>query len=204
MPDFIPPADPAKIIWLTNLKTKIAGYATALGITAARVTQIIAWCDDLITSINAAAQAKLDWLSASAAQVTQEKTSLAGLRGEIALWKPQPGMNSATEADLKIVGTSTPFNPDTYKAVITSAEAFSGYVRLKFQKGGVHSVNFYWRLKGQTVWQFLSRDTNSPYDDHNPLAVAGVPEVREYIAFGVVNDVQIGQPSDIKNVTFGG
>ena len=204
MPDYIPPADDAKIIWLTNLKTKIAGYATALNITSGRVTQIIAWCNDLIAAINAAAQAKRDWLSSSAAQATQEHTSLAGIRGEVALWKPQPGMDAATEADLKIVGTSTPFNPDTYKGNITSAEAFSGYVRLKFQKGGVGSVNIYSRKRGETAWQFLSRDTNSPYDDHHPLAVAGVPEVREYIAFGVVNDVQIGQPSDIKSVTFGG
>ena len=45
MPDFIPPADPAKILWLTNLKTKIAGYATTLGITTGRVTQHLAWCD---------------------------------------------------------------------------------------------------------------------------------------------------------------
>lgn len=84
MPDFIPPADPAKIIWLTNLKTKIAGYATTFGLSPARVAQIIAWCDDLIAKINAAAQAKRDWLAASAEQATQEKTSLAGIRGEVA------------------------------------------------------------------------------------------------------------------------
>ena len=204
MPDFIPPADPAKILWLTNLKTKIAGYAVTLGLSAARVAQIIAWCDDLIAKINAAAQAKRDWLAASAAQATQEKTSLTGIRGEVAQWKPNPNMTSAIEADLKLTGTSTPFNPDTYKATILSAEAFSGYVRLKFQKGGVGSVNFYSRKKGESEWHFLSRDTNSPYDDHNPLTTPGVPEVREYQAYGVVNDVQIGQPSDIVSVTFGG
>ena len=192
MPDYIPAADPAKLIWLTNLKTKIAGYATTLGITTGRVTQIIAWCDDLIAKINAAAQA------------TQEKTSLAGIRGEVAQWKPNPNMTPAIEADLKITGTSTPFNPDTYKATILSAEAFTGYVRLKFQKGGVGSVNFYSRKQGESEWKFLSRDTNSPYDDHHPLTTAGVPEVREYLAYGVVNDVQIGQPSDIASVTFGG
>ena len=204
MPDFIPSADPAKILWLTNLKTKIAGYATTLGITTGRVTQLIAWCDDLIAKINAAAQAKRDWLAASAAQATQEKASLAGIRGEVAQWKPNPNMTDAIVADLKLTGTSTPFNPDTYKATITSAEAISGYTRLKFLKGGVDSVNFYYRKKGESEWKFLSRDTNSPYDDHHPLTTPGVPEVREYLAYGVVNDVQIGQPSDIASVTFGG
>ena len=47
-------------------------------------------------------------------------------------------------------------------------------------------------------------DTHSPYDDHTPLAVPGVAEVREYQAFGVLHDQQIGQPSDIVSVTFGG
>ena len=204
MPDFIPPADPAKIIWLTNLKTKIAGYAVTFGLSAARVAQLIAWCDDLIAKINAAAQAKRDWLAASAEQATQEKASLAGIRGEVAQWKPNPNMTAAITADLKLMSTAAAFNPDTYKALITSAEAFSGYNRLKFQKGGVGSVNFYWRKVGETVWRFLARDTNSPYDDHTPATTPGGPEVREYLAFGVVNDVQIGLPSDIVTVTFGG
>ena len=203
MPDYIPPADDAKIIWLTNLKTKIAGYATALNITSGRVTQIIAWCNDLIAAINAAAQAKRDWLSASAAQGTQEHTSLAGIRGEVALWKPQPGMDAATEADLKIVGTTSAFDPNTFKTKIT-AQVIGDHVRLTFVKSQTDGVNFYWRKQGETVWKFLSRDTNSPYNDHTALTTPGVPEVREYIAYGVLNDQQIGQPSDIASATFGG
>jgi hypothetical protein len=53
-------------------------------------------------------------------------------------------------------------------------------------------------------WKFISRDTNSPYADYTALAVAGQSEVREYQAFGVLNDQQIGQPSDIVSVTFAG
>jgi hypothetical protein len=45
---------------------------------------------------------------------------------------------------------------------------------------------------------------NFPNDDHAPLAVAGTPAVREYQAYGVLNDQQISQPSDIVSVTFGG
>jgi hypothetical protein len=53
-------------------------------------------------------------------------------------------------------------------------------------------------------WKFVSRDTNSPYDDHTPLAVPGVAEVREYQAFGILGDEQIGLPCDIITVTFAG
>jgi hypothetical protein len=59
-------------------------------------------------------------------------------------------------------------------------------------------------LKGQAEWKFVARDTNSPYDDHTPLAVPGAAEVREYQAFGVLNDEQIGVASDIVVVNFAG
>lgn len=203
MADYIPSADDAKIVWLTNLNDTIDTYATTLGITAPRVTQIKAWGNDLIAAINATNTAKQAWLAVAADKATQEATSLAGLRAEIAQWKPNPNMTPAIEAALKIVSSGGGFDPNTFKAEITG-EVFSGYVRIKFKKGKSGGINLYSRLQGQTAWKFVSRDTNSPYDDHTPLAVPNTPEVRQYQAFGVLNDAQIGQPSDIVSVTFGG
>jgi hypothetical protein len=40
-------------------------------------------------------------------------------------------------------------------------------------------------MKGQGNWNFLARDTNSPYDDHKSLA-NGIPEAKEYIRVGVM------------------
>jgi hypothetical protein len=62
----------------------------------------------------------------------------------------------------------------------------------------------YWRKHGETVWKSASRDTSSRYDGYTALALASTPEVREYYAYGVHNDEQIDQPSDIVTVTFGG
>lgn len=204
MADFIPSADDAKIIWLTNLRDTIDTYSATLGISAARVTQIKAWCNDLIDEINATNTAKQAWLAAAASKATQETASIAGLRAEIALWKPNPNMTPTIGAALKIVGSGSSFDPNTYKAEITKVEVIAGHVQIKFRKGQTDGINLYCRLKGQSVWKFVSRDTNSPYDDYTALAVAGTPEVREYQAYGVLSDVQIGQPSDIVSVTFGG
>lgn len=41
-------------------------------------------------------------------------------------------------------------------------------------------------------------------DAKTALAVPGTAEVREYQAYGVLNDVQIGQSSDIVTMTFRG
>jgi hypothetical protein len=47
-------------------------------------------------------------------------------------------------------------------------------------------------------------DTSSPYIDGRELAVATVPETREYKLRGVLNDVEIGLDSDIQSITWSG
>ena len=203
MADFIPPADDKKLPWLTNLSDHVDDHSATLGISAGRVTQNKKLSNDLIDAINAVNQAKQAWLAVSATKAAQEKTSTTGLRVEINQWKANPAMTPAITAALKLAGSGSTFDPNTYKASIT-AEVISGHVRVKFVKGQTDGIALYCRLQGQSVWKFVSRDTNSPYDDHTPLAVPGTPETREYQAFGVLSDEQIGQPSDIVTVTFGG
>ena len=203
MSDFVPNSEGELRKWLANLKTETPKVATALEITPTRLTKITGWCNDATAAMDAADAAKHAALTASKAKKTQLNTSLTGLRGEVAKWKTEDGMTDAIAAELQINGTTTPFDPESYKPQFT-AEAFSGYVRIKFTKSGADGINLYVRLKGTTGWKFVSRDTNSPYDDDTPLAVAGQSEVREYQAFGLWGDDQIGIPSDIVSVTFAG
>jgi hypothetical protein len=203
MADYVPTTDGGLKKWVINLKTNLPALVTPLEITPVRLTSITGWCDSLITAMDAAEQAKNTWLAASQTKQTQATTSLTGLRAEIAKWKTADGMTDAIATELQIVGGSTPFNPDTYQPQIT-AQAFSGYVNIKFKKLGADGIILNSRLKGTMGWKFISRDTNSPYADYTALAVAGQSEVREYQAFGVLADEQIGQASDIVSVTFAG
>ena len=69
----------------------------------------------------------------------------------------------------------------------------------------LYGVHIYARLVGQTVWTRIALDTSSPYIDGRPLAVAGVPEHREYMLRGCdINEAEVGQDSDIVSITFGG
>ena len=204
MADFVPTNESDLRKWLATIKTETPKVVTQLEITPARLTQITGWCDDATGAMDAAQSAKRAWNTANKAKQTQISTSVAGLRGEVAKWKATDGMTDAIATDLQITGGGgAPFDPENYKPQFT-AQAFSGYVRFKFTKNGADGINLYVRLKGTMGWKFVSRDTNSPYDDHTPLAVAGQSEVREYQAFGISGDDQIGQPSDIVTVTFAG
>jgi hypothetical protein len=103
--------------------------------------------------------------------------------------------------DLGIIGTTADMDEETMKPKF-SGEAFPGYARLKFTKKGLDGVNIYTRLKGQSNWAFLARDTNSPYDDHRPLSQAGIAETREYMCIGVIADAEVGQQNDILTTVF--
>jgi hypothetical protein len=46
--------------------------------------------------------------------------------------------------------------------------------------------------------------TQIPYYDESPLAVPNTPEVREYMARGVVDDEEVGEPSENKEIVFAG
>ena len=203
MADYVPSTEGGLRKWLTGLKTNVPELVTELEITPARLSLITGWCTSLLGAMDAADAAKTALTTANQQKATQSATSLAGLRGEVSKWKVADGMTDAIAAELQIVGTGTPFNPETYQAHIT-AQTFSGFVRFKFKKQGADGIILYVRIKGTMGWKFVSRDTNSPYDDHTPLAVAGVSEVREYQAFGILGDDQIGVPSDIVTVVFAG
>lgn len=206
MADFVPGDNPNLIVWLTNLRGRIAVHGATLGMTAAQITAFQAVLDELITEAQGVSAAK-NALAAAVASLDSlklAKLSKTGLvRSEIAKWKTSGLLTTSMTADMKVAGTGTAFDPVSYKAAIT-AELHPAFVRIKFKKLGVDGLNIYSRLKGQPAWKKLSFDSNSPYDDHTELAVAGTPEVREYRALGVIADEEIGQPSDIVSVTFAG
>jgi hypothetical protein len=103
-----------------------------------------------------------------------------------------------------VIGGGDTFDAEAYKPTLT-AEDFPGYVRIKGKKSGVQAMNLYVRLKGQSEWKLLvARRSKFPFDDDSPLAVSGTPETREYRAVGVVSDEEVGQPSDIVSVVYGG
>ena len=85
------------------------------------------------------------------------------------------------------------------------AEAQCGRIKITGKKPGFDSVSIYSRKKGDVQWKLIAvRKRKFPYYDETPLAVPNTPEVREYMAIGVVKDEEIGEPSEIKEVVYAG
>ncbi len=189
--------------WLLNLKTEIVTEGPKFGLTAAQITAIQSTCQAQIDRIDAyfAALAALD--AALEANKAGKQLTDAALQEEIADWKNAAGWDDAIAAKLRVVSTKPAFDPDTYKCEFT-VKIVGGEIRIEFKKKGVQAVNVYCRRKGETTWTFLGRDSSSPYIDGNPLFQPGVPEVREYMLRGVINDEEVGVDSDIVTITWAG
>lgn len=203
MPDYIPRNEGDQVLWLTNLKTKLPDQEGPLGLTPAKVTELIGLMDGIIGVFNAKTVARTAYDEAVANANTTRKANFAALREAVARWKTEPGYTDALGASLGLIASADNVDPDTLKPELT-ALVQNGHVTLRFRKYGADAVNLYKRKAGETAWTFLARDTNSPYDDFSLLTTPGVPENWEYRALAVLGDTEAGQPSDIVRVTFGG
>jgi hypothetical protein len=203
MSDFIPRGDGDLIVWLTQLKTRLGTYKVQLGLTDPKVAEAVALCDGLIDALKAKAAAKAAYDQAVLDANGTKKANLADLRDRIGRWKTEDGYTDPIGADLGILGSADTVDPDSLQPEFT-AVITGGHVQLRFKKFGADGVRFYRRKRGEVGWNFLADDTNSPYDDYGPLAQPGVPEAREYQARALVGGQEVGLPSDIVSVTFGG
>jgi hypothetical protein len=203
MKDFIPSNWALYRAWLLNLKNKIATLGASFGLSATDITAVQATCQAAIDKIDAYLAAQAAAAAALETLRDGKTTTDAALREELGDWKTADGWTDAIATELRAVTTKTAFDPDTFKVEYT-VKIVGGEIRIDFKKKGVDGVNVYCRCRGESTWKYLARDTSSPYIDGAPLEHAGVPEVREYMLRGVIDDQEIGLDSDILSVTWAG
>ena len=203
MPDYIPKNDADLALWLDNFKKKFEAYATAIGMSPTDIAETLAKCTTMENAIKAVEDAKKAKETAVETKNNYKRDIVKDLRAEVKIFKATKGYTSDMGKDLGIVTESS--NGDmSNKKTRLSAEAYPGYVLIKFTKKGFTGVNIYGRIKGTKGWTFLGRDTKSPFSDKRPLGNPGTAETREYMAIGLKDDDEIGKQSDIVTVAFSG
>lgn len=106
--------------------------------------------------------------------------------------------------ELGVIGTTKKVDVINYKPQLKVDVLARGMIRITFKKGSTDGVNIYRRRKGALSWDFVVRDTVSPYEDRIQLQTPGQPEHWEYCAIAVIKDQEIGQSSDVVEVVIGG
>ena len=124
----------------------------------------------------------------------------------IAVAKKSAAYNPETNGrTLRLEPVVTPFVPADYIAELKKL-TLVGHEQVQVQvgKGGgqVTSLHLMMRLKNSAQpFKQVGNFTARTYIDQTPLAVAGVPEEREYQLVALKNDTVIGHPSPIFLVT---
>lgn len=152
MADFIPNSDDALKTWCTNFKSKIATVGTSVGLMPAQVSDLQTKCDAINTRVDEKAAKKTAWQASVANATAGNNTDLGGIRAAVASIKTNSGFTEAIGADLGVIGSAGSFDPNTYKAQITTAIVTGpGQGTLKFSKasGNIDGVHVYSRLQGQ-------------------------------------------------------
>jgi hypothetical protein len=205
MPDYIPQSYKNLRDWLTLQQTELTtARATAIGMTAEERTQYLA-AVGVLQPLAAEIADLMDQLEAKTADFEPVLAAQVPIvRASIKRAKTSPGCTPGIQEQHEWVGDSRDFDPATARPTI-KVEAQRGRVKVDGRKPGFDAVNIYFRLKGGTEWKLIApRKRKFPFYDETPLAVPGTPEVREYMIIGVIDDEEIGQPSEIKEVVFAG
>jgi len=202
--DYILPRRADRKEFFTNLSANIVVEGPKFGLTSLQCTDIKAVVDAILAKMDDTDTAQNALDSAHDLEQQTETANEAVLRASVRNWKTLPGYAaSGSEAVLRLKGAAVVFDPNTFKPKI-KATVRPGEVLISFEKGGADGVVVYSRLRGTLPWHKLAIDMNPPYNDTAPLATPNVPEVREYMARGILDDVEIGLESDIVTATFAG
>lgn len=101
-----------------------------------------------------------------------------------------------------IVVSKKVFDENTYKTSL-NVSMNGNKVAIRFRKLGVQGINIYYRKESSDAWHLLSRATKSPFEFTAKIENPRQPELWDFMAFGVINDKEIGLASDITNFMIG-
>ena len=187
--------------WHDLFLAGMQAVGASLGFTAPEIAQVGTYNTALHTKGDAQASAEV-----ASKQATQERNDAwttvdTRSRNFAKRAKLSGAYTEAIGAQLGIVGPEGGFNPATAKPTLKGVAQPDGIVELDFSKEGSDRVNLYCQRNGDSDFVFLARDTSSPYVDNRPLLVAAKPEVRRYRCRYILNDQEVGLPSDEVVVT---
>lgn len=202
--DYIPKKRAERKDWWTKIRDDGATELAKLNLAAPDIAAAIATATDMVAKMQATDDAEAALNAARTMETAAGVTNEAAIRAAVRNWKTLPPYaDSGVEGALNLKGPASGFDPNTFKPTC-KLSIVGGHIRIDFIKSECDSVTVYCRLRGTAAWTKLGLDSRSPYFDTNPLANSAVPETREYMLMGVIDDIEIGLPSDIVSIVFGG
>lgn len=204
MADFMRQNDPEGFrTFLEALLRELPQSGPVVGVTAGEQSTLVSLGNAALGTLSNEVTAHNQADAATADRIRQGAQFAAYARPVIKRLKTHSSYSPVIGEKLGLIASKPQVVPSAIKPTI-SATVQMGLIRIRVQRNGAETAEVFTRLAGQAHWTGLGRITRATYDDLRPLAQAGVPEIREYMAIGYIGDQQVGQPSDLKVVVYAG
>lgn len=185
--------------WEEVYHENVEAAALILGFDAAEIIAHKTIISYHITSFTNMEAKKAESKAAVEANNIKEKASRDAIRAAVKRMKAHPNYTTEIGDGLGIEGTDVTIDPQNMKPSLTvSLEANQPVVG--FKKEGLTGISLYRKRGAETTFTFLGKDTYPPYLDSEPKLVEGQPEAREYKAFFLDGDDEVGLESDVVKI----
>lgn len=195
--DYIPRSYTNLQQWLQIQQTDIAEVGVTLGMSVEERSSYLASVEKLLDKVVPIVDLthQLDQLKADFDAIFAAE--LPTLHLHVRRLKTHAGYTPSIGLRMQWVGERHEIDPETSQPVIT-ATAMGLRVKIEGTKPGFEAVNVYMRRKGEVTWvQIAVRKRRYPIYDEIPPLNLDIPEIREYLCRGVVDDEEIGLPSPV-------
>ena len=185
--------------WEEVFETNVEAEALTLGFDAAEILALKNTITEHRTAFGEMESKKAEGKAAVEANNIKEKTARDAIRAAAKRMKAHPNYTTEKGDSLGIEGPESVLDPPNMKPELTvSLEANKPLVG--FKKEGLSGISLYRKRAAETVFTFLAKDTYPPYLDSEPNLVEGQPEAREYKAFFLDGDDEVGLESDVVKI----
>jgi len=199
--DYIPLRNTDFVGWEQRFATKVAAHAATLGLNAGQVATVVDKIATHQVQFAEAESAKKTARSKVSAMQRGRVSTVRAIRSLVKAIKASPAYNESIGKEMSIIG---PEDSGEMTAPVLRIAMSGGIPIIGYRKGRMDGILLQSRRSGETEFTFLAVDTQSPYPDTRPNQVAGTPEAREYMAWYMKGDQQVGEPSAVVVVLVGG
>lgn len=220
---YLPNRDADKVAWLENFAQKAAHYQAVLGLSNETIEQLetdfdvfegtLVVLEQLRNTVEAYTAFKNQLRNGSGLLVLPQlpvwnpiapnvKSDIFGrVRNLVKTIKGNPNYTESIGDDMRIIGEESASLPDTWKPVL-GVELKVGKPNILWKKGESSGIKL-WVDRG-SGFEFLAIDTSPDYQDNHPLPPLGQSAIWKYQAIYLLKDGQVGQISDVLEVTVTG
>jgi hypothetical protein len=200
MSDYMPRRDGDLDKWEENFKAKLAIHGEMVGLTHDEITD----SDNAINAHQLSFGEMITIKETARSKVSANNAKKQGMRNVVRPMvqriKNHPKYTDEIGKDLGIVGSDSSVDYSKSKPTLKLVKGASG-ITIDFNKSDFDGIKIFSRRGNETVFSFLSDDTNPPYHDTRTNLNSADAELREYYAVYIMNDDPIGLESEIYKIT---